>query len=409
MIKLAVILVALITFIYHLILGIVQYRSANNPTPASVSDVYDTETYLKWKKYSGENCVLSLASTAASFVATVCLLFTNAYASFASLFPDTVFWGLFAVVLLETIADTVFSVIKSYISTMIIEEKYGFNRSSAKTFVFDIIRNTLLGFGLSLGMVCALWGIHAAFGDWLILLFAAVLFVFTLVVSFLYPIFSRIGNKFTPLEEGELKDRLMSLLTDHGYKVKAIEVMDASRRTTKLNAYFTGFGKMKTIVLYDNLVNSMTPDEICAVFAHELGHGLHKDVLKRQIMNFGNLLIMACAVWFAVREPALHTAFGFDTVNYGFAYILLGLGLGLIQPLTGLVTNAYSRKAEFRADRQSVKEGYGEAMITALKKLARENFAHLSPSKLNVVMDYSHPPLAQRIEAVEKEITKNPA
>jgi STE24 endopeptidase len=166
------------------------------------------------------------------------------------------------------------------------------------------------------------------------------------------------------------------------------------------------FGKMKTIVLYDNLVNAMTPDEICAVFAHELGHGLHKDVLKQQIMNLGNLLIMACVVWLAVREPALHTAFGFDGVNYGFAYILLGLGLGLIQPLTGLVMNAYSRHAEFRADRQSVKEGYGEAMITALKKLARENFAHLSPSKLNVVLGYSHPPLSQRIEAVEKEMNK---
>ena len=404
MIKFAVIGVALITFIYRLVLNIVQYRSANNPTPDCVADVYDTETYLKWKKYSGENSVLSIVFTAVSFAASVGLLFTNAYAAFASLFPDTAFWGLFSVILLETMVDTVFSVISGYISTMVIEEKYGFNRSSVKTFVFDIIRNTLLEFGLSLGMVCALWGIHNAFGDLLILLFAAVLFVFTLCVSFLYPVFSRIGNKFTPLEEGELKERLMALLTDHGYKVKAIEVMDASRRTTKLNAYFTGFGKMKTIVLYDNLVNSMTPDEICAVFAHELGHGLHKDVLKQQIMNLGNLLIMACVVWLAVREPALHTAFGFETVNYGFAYILLGLGLGLIQPLTGLVTNAYSRHAEFRADRQSVKEGYGEAMITALKKLARENFAHLSPSKLNVVLGYSHPPLAQRIEAVEKAL-----
>ena len=131
-------------------------------------------------------------------------------------------------------------------------------------------------------------------------------------------------------------------------------------------------------------------------------------MLKMQIMNLGNLLIMACAVWFAVREPALHTAFGFETVNYGFAYILLGVGLGVIQPFTSLIINAYSRKAEFRADKQSVKEGYGEAMITALKKLARENFAHLSPSKLNVALDYSHPPLAQRIEAVEEEITKNP-
>lgn len=405
-IKIIAAVIASVTFVYHLVLGIVQRRSANNPTPESVSDVYDAETYLKWKKYSGENSVLSIASTVVSFVVSLCLLLTNAYSAFASLFPDTVFWGLFSVILLETMADTVFSIIKSYISTMIIEEKYGFNRSSAKTFVFDIIRGILLEFGLSLAMVCALWGIHAAFGDWLILLFAAVLFVFTLAVSFLYPIFSRIGNKFTPLEDGELKDSLMSLLTEHGYKVKAIEVMDASRRTTKLNAYFTGFGKMKTIVLYDNLVNAMTPDEICAVFAHELGHGLHKDVLKQQIMNLGNLLIMACVVWLAVREPALHTAFGFDGVNYGFAYILLGLGLGLIQPLTGLVMNAYSRHAEFRADRQSVKEGHGEAMITALKKLARENFVHLSPSKLNVVLGYSHPPLAQRIEAVEKEMNE---
>ena len=404
MIKFAVIGVALITFIYRLVLNIVQYRSANNPTPQNVADVYDTETYLKWKKYSAENSILSITFCVVSFAATLCLLFTNAYSAFASLFPETVFWGLFAVIVLETGIDTLFSIINGYISTMVIEEKYGFNRSSLKTFVFDIIRNTLLEFGLSLGMVCALWGIHKAFGDLLILLFAATLFVFSLAVSFLYPLFSRIGNKFTPLEDGELKDRLMSLLTDHGYKVKAIEVMDASRRTTKLDAYFTGFGKMKTIVLYDNLVNSMTSDEICAVFAHELGHGLHKDVLKMQIMNFGNLLIMACVVWLAVREPALHVAFGFETINYGFAYILLGLGLGLIQPLTGLVANAYSRKAEFRADRQSVKEGYGEAMITALKKLYRENFAHLAPSKLNVVLGYSHPPLAQRIEAVEKAL-----
>jgi len=194
----------------------------------------------------------------------------------------------------------------------------------------------------------------------------------------------------------------MALLTKHGYQVKAIEVMDASRRTTKLNAYFTGFGKMKTIVLYDNLVNAMSTEEICAVFAHELGHGLHKDVLKQQILNLGNLLLMAVVVWLAVRYPQLHTAFGFAEVNYGFGYILLGFGLGIVQPLTGLVTNAYSRMAEYRADRQAVKEGYGPAMVTALKKLAKENFSHLSPSPLFVVLEYSHPPLHRRIEEVEK-------
>ena len=178
--------------------------------------------------------------------------------------------------------------------------------------------------------------------------------------------------------------------------------MDASRRTTKLNAYFTGFGKLKSIVLFDNLVNAMSTDEIVAVFAHELGHGLHKDVLKQQIMNLGNLLLMAIAVWLTVREPAMHEAFGFAEVNYGFAFVLLGGLLGLIQPLTGMAMNAYSRHAEYRADAQAVKEGYGEALIGGLKQLAKENFSNLAPSKALVVLEYSHPPLSERIAAIEK-------
>jgi STE24 endopeptidase len=120
-------------------------------------------------------------------------------------------------------------------------------------------------------------------------------------------------------------------------------------------------------------------------------------------MNFGNLLIMSLLVWIAVKEPVLHTEFGFSGVNYGFAYILLSVGLGVVQPFTGLFMNLRSRKAEYRADKQAVTEGYGTALISALKKLARENFAHLSPSKINVVLEYSHPPLSARIEAIEKE------
>jgi STE24 endopeptidase len=146
----------------------------------------------------------------------------------------------------------------------------------------------------------------------------------------------------------------------------------------------------------------MTPDEICAVFAHELGHGLHKDVLKQQIMNVGNLFLMALAVWVAVSEPSIYTEFGFNEINYGFAYVVVGILLSLIQPFTGMAINAYSRKAEYRADRQAVKEGYGPDMITALKKLAKDNFSHLAPSRINVVLEYSHPPLSSRIEAVEK-------
>ena len=399
--KLLVIIAVIVSGLYQLALSLVQYRSASNPTPKNLSDVYDAETYERWKKYSAEHSRLSIVSGLVGCLVSVLMLATNVYSAFASLFGDSWFMQLFSVILLESAVGTVVSVIFSYIGTMKIEEKYGFNRSTIKTFVIDKIRGFIIEFGISIGIVVLLRAVHVWLGNWMILLFAVAIFLVTLVISFLYPILSRIGNKFTPLEDGELKDRLMELLTKHGYTVKAIEVMDASRRTTKLNAYFTGFGKLKTIVLYDNLVNAMTADEICSVFAHELGHGLHRDVLKSQILNFGNLLIMSLIVWGAVSAPVLHTAFGFGEVNYGFAYILLSAGLGLIQPLTSLVINARSRRAEYRADEQAVKEGYGEAMVSALKKLARENFAHLAPSRINVVLEYSHPPLGDRIAAIE--------
>ena len=391
-----------LTHLYQLVLNVVQHRSANNPTPANVADVYDDATYQKWRAYHGEKSRLDILRTGVSWVLTMALLLSNAYAWAAGLFPAGAFWQMLAVLLFNTLAETVVFLGFSWVDTMVIEQKYGFNRTTKKTFAIDQVRNFLIELVLGTVLMGLLIVIHKAMGDWMILLFAGVVFAIGLCISFLYgPVFSRMGNKFTPLEEGELRSKLEALLTKHGYQVKAIEVMDASRRTTKSNAYFTGFGKMKSIVLYDNLVNSMTPDEICAVFAHELGHGLNKDVLKQQIMNMGNILLMALAVWLTVRTPTMHEAFGFAGVNYGFAFILLSGLLGLIQPLTGMGMNAYSRYAEYRADQQAVKEGYGEALIGGLKKLARENFSNLAPSPALVVLEYSHPPLAQRIEAIE--------
>jgi STE24 endopeptidase len=404
--KLIFIALAVLTGIYDLVLNVIRYRSANNPTPENMADVYDAETYVKWKKYSAEQSRLAILTSIISCVIEVVLLATNAYSAFASLFGEHPITQLFAIILLVTAVNFVTGVVRSYIMNMVIEQKYGFNKTTIKTFITDCIRDLILNFGLSFGLACLIYGVYGALGAWMILVFAAVVFAFTMVMSFLYPIFSRIGNKFTPLEDGELKDKLLALLEKHGYKVKAIEVMDASRRTTKLNAYFTGFGKMKTIVLYDNLLNAMTTEEICAIFAHEMGHGLNKDVLKGQILNIGNMLLMAVAVYFAASVPEFYTSFGFDSLNFGFTYVLTGILLGVIQPLTALVMNARSRKAEYRADAQAVIEGYGDATVTAFKKLARDNFAHLAPSRINVVLEYSHPPLAERIAAVEKLMAK---
>ena len=420
--KLTIIIVALIGGLYSLLLNVVTALSANNPTPENLKDVYDAETYEKWKKYSGEHSRVNIISSVVSCVITVLLIYTNAYAAFASLFPANN-WGLqiVAILLLESVVGAIISTIFGYISTMKIEQKYGFNRSTIGTFIKDNIRSFIVGLALSLALAFTIAASHHMLGIWMIPVFAVVAFVFTMLISFLYPILSRIGNKFTPLEDGELKDALMVLLNKYGYKVKAIEVMDASRRTTKLNAYFTGFGKLKTIVLYDNLINAMSTDEICAVFAHELGHGLHKDVQKAQMLNVFQLLLIGAMAWgFAELSTGMefYTEFGFtylltsgfqpvyQVANYGFTYVLLSIGLAVLQPITGFIMNARSRRAEYRADRQAVIEGYGEAMISAFKKLARDNFAHLSPSFINVVLEYSHPPLNRRIKNVERCMRK---
>ena len=404
--KLLIILVALLGLAYSFLLKAVELGSAKNPTPANVADVYDEETYEKWRRYNAEHSRLSIIFGIISAVATIALLVFNVYAAFAGLFPAGTFWQLFAVILLEVLVSFIIGIPESYISIMVIEEKYGFNRSTVKTFAVDQIRNLLLSLAMSLFLAGLVAVAHIWLGNYMAILCIIVLVLFVIGMSFLSPILSRIGNKFVPLEEGELRASLENLLTSHGYQVRAIEVMDASRRTTKLNAYFTGMGKMKTIVLYDNLVAAMTPEEICAVFSHELGHGLHKDVTKLQVVNTLNFVLIALAAWLFASVDGFYTAFGFEGLNYGFTYILLGIGMAVIQPFTSLITNGMSRKFEYAADRQAVEEGYGEAMIPALKKLAKDNFANLAPSPLYVFLEYSHPPIDQRIEAIEKALAR---
>lgn len=420
-IKIAVLVITAVKFIYNLALDIAKYRSANNPTPETVSDVYDGVTYEKWKKYMSEYCRLDVFTSAMYLVANLVLLGANVYSSFAMLFPTSEFMQIFAVILLDTAVSTVVDIISGYIETMVIEEKYGFNKSTIKTFIIDKIRGVVLGLLLNIGLAYIIRAAHwitmrcmdamslgtdnLIVSGFIMTAFMSVsLMAVILVINFLYPLFSRMGNKFTPLEDGELKDRLTAMLTKHGYKIKAIEVMDASRRTTKVNAYFVGFGKLKRIVLYDNLLNTMSNDEICAIFAHEMGHGINKDIIKGYIANFVNIFSIAAAAFFTVTVTGFYTQFGFSAINYGFTGIILGAIVTVVMPFTAIFTNYRSRRAEYRADRQAVAEGYGEAMITAFKKLAKENFSNLSPSRLNVILEYSHPPLDKRVEAVMKAI-----
>ena len=400
--KLAAIIIISIVYLYNLALSIIRARSANNPIPENVSDIYDSETYARWRSYHAEKSRLSIASSTVSFVIDLALIIFDVYAAFARLFPAEMFQQTFAVILLSSLTSLAM-IPFDYYNTMSIEERYGFNRSKKSTFWLDQIKQFIISTALITGIGAMLMWAHTTLGDWLILAVAVIMTLFALVTSFLYPILSKVFNKFTPLEDGELKDKVTALLSSHGYKVRGIKIMDASRRTTKSNAYFTGFGKMKTIVLYDNLVKSMTTDEICAVFAHEMGHGLHKDTLKNQILTFVQMAILSVLAWLTLRSEALFTQFGFPAVNYGFAIILIvSAEFALISPLFGLLVNLHSRRAEYRADRQAVKEGYADALVSALKKLARENFSDLAPSPIIVKLEYSHPTLSQRIAAIKR-------
>ncbi len=393
-------------WLFEMLKHLISFRSVRNPVPENVRDVYDPETYRKWREYHGEKNRLAMFSSAVSFLVSFLLMAFNVFAAFAGLFPDNPYTRLFAVMLLAALGDLAVLPF-SYYDTMRIEEKYGFNRSSKKTFWADQVKEFIISLGLTTGIGCLLIAVHQSMGDLMIVVFAVAMGLLMLLFSFLYPFFTRIFNKFTPLEDGELRSRLTALLEKHVYTVRAINVMDASRRSTKSNAYFSGFGKTKTIVLYDTLVSKMTPDEICAVFAHEMGHGLHRDTLRNQIMTFAQMLLLAVLAWLTLRHAEIYPVFGFDSLNYGFALVLImSVEFALVAPLFGLLTSWLSRRAEYRADAVAVDEGYGEALVSGLKKLARENFSNLAPSPLLVKLEYSHPPLSERIRAIEKESKK---
>lgn len=408
MFKIIALVLIVISTAYSLWVQFLTLKSVKNPMPANVADIYDGETYKKWQAYHRDNNKLSFAFIILTFALQFLLILFDVYSKVANLCSDNVYVQLLAVIGLYLVTGEVLNTIFGYISTMKIEQKYGFNKSTLATFVSDRIKSIILTAGLSIGFLCLFAFLYTLLGDWSLLLVFCILIAFLFFVIFIYPLFSKLFNKFTPLEDGELKDKLCALLTKYDYKIKSIKIMDASRRTTKSNAYFSGFGKTKTIVLYDNLVNAMSADEICAVFAHEMGHGLHKDTLKSNLTNIITVALIVIFAWLTVKFPAIYADFNFNYgVNFGFAFILLGEAeLSVIQLLMGLLTNAVSRKAEYRADAQAVEAGYGEHLISGLKKLSKEDFSDLAPSETLVKLTYSHPPLSERITAIENEIKK---
>jgi STE24 endopeptidase len=408
MIKIVVLGIVVVMFLVNLVVSLMNYRHRDQPIPGIVEGVYDQATYNKWLKYSMETLRFELITKSISTVLMVVLLFSGAFG-----WLERVANSWFGHEIMRTIAflgiymlffNVLVNLPLEYYATFVIEEKYGFNKSTRKTFFLDQLKNLLLIVLLGGGLLAGLQALYQVFMDriWLFILLAWVGMSFvTVLLFFLNKFFVKIFNKLTPLPDGTLKTSIESLASKVGFKVTAISVMDASRRSTKLNAFFTGLGRTRQVVLYDTLIEKMTEDEIVAVLAHELGHAVHKDVPKmllRQIFVFATYLVLFGLV---VQNSAMAQTFGLSGTHFGFSLLLFSILISPLDLLLDFPSNYLSRKAEYAADSFSAQRSNRSHIMSALVRLAQENLSNLNPHPLYVLFHYNHPPLAARLNATK--------
>jgi len=391
-------------FTLEMTLSVLNYRNRLKPVPDNVSDVYDEEEYGKWLDYTMESHRLSMiAQVTETSILILFLLFGFfpyiAYIA-SSVTPDLklqtlVFFGIYMTV------SYALGIGFSIYQTFSIEERYGFNKSTVKTFLIDQVKSLLLAVILGGPLGYLLLSMYLGMGNEFILYSWLLFMALSLVINLLYTrVFIRLFNKLTPLPDGELKEKIESLARKTGYGIKGISVMDASKRSSRLNAFFSGFGRFKQIILFDTLVGKLSADETVAVLAHEIGHARHRDVLKNFLLSAVQTAAYLALLTFFMSSGDFSMAFGFSDVHLGFAIILFGILMEPLGILLGIPLAAISRKAEYRADRFSAETAGKEPMTSALKVLARENFSNLTPHPLVVMMSYSHPPISDRITAI---------
>lgn len=403
--KVAALILLGIYFAYKLLLDWLQFRSLNRPVPDNVKDLYNEEEYAKWKSYTRETYRLSLVRGIVTGAFSVLMILANAYAWVDGLFDESgVMIKSLAVFLFLILYQEILEIPFAYISNFKIEEKYGFNKMTKKTFITDCVRALLIELILFGGLLSLFIWIHMKLGNSVLPLFIVILVILYAIILYLSPSLVKIGNSFQPLPDGELRNKLTDLLEKNGCKVKAINVMDGSKRSTKANAFFSGLGSSKTIGLFDTLLEQMTDDEILAIFAHEMGHNKHKDVQKMLIFSCLRMALVVVAAFLLVSFPSIYKDFGFSGLNYGMALeLLMEVCLSLMSPLVDCVSSMFSRRQEYAADRFAKECGYREELIVGLKKLSKSIMYHLNPDPLLVLITYSHPTLSQRIAALESD------
>jgi len=408
----------LTTFIIIIIFGatstfILQKLNAsyfNKNIPDELSDVYDKEDYVKSQEYQSENASLSTYSNILDTLATLLMLIFGGFAFFdetARSITDSqagiglIFFGIIA------LASGILSLPFSIYDTFVIETKFGFNKMTSRLFITDLIKNTFLTaiVGGSL-LWLVMWIFEKTQNDFWIYAWLTITVVMLVITLFYSNIIVPLFNKQTPLDEGELRTKIENFGQNVGFDIQNIYVIDGSKRSTKANAYFTGFGSKKRIVLYDTLIQDLDSEEILAVLAHEIGHYKKKHTIIGLFSGIIQTGILLYIFSLFVNNSQISNALGTDKVSFHLSAIGFGILYSPLSLAVGILMNFVSRKNEYAADQFAVQHKLGDALISGLKKMSKKHLSNLTPHPWNVAVYYSHPTLYQRIKAI-KDATRN--
>lgn len=396
-------------YIVNFIIERLDVAHASPVLPKEFEGYYDAEKYRRSQNYLRERVRFSLIENAFFTVGIVIFILAGWFDlidGFARSFQQTsLVTGLFFLGIIYLVSY-LFSIPFAAYRTFVIEERYGFNRTTPKTFIADIFKHLVLIMLIGSVILSAVLWFFSVAGRWAWLYSWIAVTAFELFLIFIAPVvIMPLFNKFTPLEEGELKAAITDYARSQDFKLKGIYKMDASRRSAKSNAFFTGLGKYKRIVLFDTLIAKMKTDELVAVLAHEIGHYKHKDIFKGLAVSVISTGLMFFMLSFFIYNKDFFAAFKMENIS---VYAGLFLFTFLYQPVNDLFSigsNYLSRRFETSADIFSIHTyKHPEAMIGALKRLSSDNLSNLTPHPLKVFLSYSHPPVLTRIDTIRSRM-----
>ena len=410
-----IICLVIFNFLFSNILGYLNHKNWKDEIPSELKDFYDIEKYKKAKLYAISKNKIGLLSSTTSFLFVISLLVFDGYGFLDQLVNSdslNLFLpfeinsnfaksGMFFLILF--VLNSLISIPFSYYNTFVIEEKYGFNKTSKATFFLDIVKSSILSILIGgILLLAALYmydNINDGFWLWLWIGLSSLMIVLNMFYAdLIVPIF----NKLTPLNDGELRQKIEKYSKKVGYLLKNIYVIDGSKRSTKANAFFSGLGPRKTIALYDTLIEKHTENELVAVLAHEVGHFKKKHVFSGLIMSVIQIGVMTFFFELCLKLPEISMALGGLDSSFHLGLIGFTIIFSPISMISSIWMNFISRKNEFEADAYAKETFNGEDLSLALKKLSVDSLSNIYPHPLYVFFHYSHPPLIERLRALNK-------